>query len=294
MRLEFTPMTIKKIGIVSKPKKLEIREIVSPLLQWLREREIEVCIDKETSAIVKNDEPCLARNPMPGNVDLLIVLGGDGTLLATARALRGKPVPILAVNLGGLGFLTVITQEELYPTLESVLKDEHRIERRVQLEGSLIRADEVIASFLALNDAVLNKGAISRILDFELRLDGHFVSSYKSDGLIVSTPTGSTAYSLAAGGPITMPSVGAFIVTPICAHTLTNRPLVVPDTASIEIAVTTQREAAYLTVDGQVGLAAHSEDRVCLKKADSYVELIQSPDKDYFRILQQKLRWGER
>ena len=287
-------MNIKKIGIVSKPKKVELREIVPPLLKWLRERDIEVCIDKETGAIINNAELCLTRNEMPGKVDLLIVLGGDGTLLATARALNGKPVPILAVNLGGLGFLTVITREELYPTLESVLRGEHHSERRVQLEGSLIRADEVITSFLALNDAVLNKGAISRILDFELHVNGQYVSSYKSDGLIVSTPTGSTAYSLAAGGPITMPSVEAFIVTPICAHTLTHRPLVVPDTASIEIAVTTLREAAYLTVDGQVGIATHSEDRVCLKKADSYVEVIQSADKDYFRILQQKLRWGER
>jgi NAD+ kinase len=287
-------MNIKRIGIVSKPKKLEIGEIVPPLLKWLRDRDIEVCIDKETGAITNHAEYCLTRNEMPSKVDLVIVLGGDGTLLATARALRGKPVPILAVNLGGLGFLTVITQEELYPTLESVLKGEHRSERRVQLEGSLVRADEVITSFLALNDAVLNKGAISRILDFELRVNGQFVSSYKSDGLIVSTPTGSTAYSLAAGGPITMPSVEAFIVTPICAHTLTHRPLVIPDKASIEIAVTTLREAAYLTVDGQVGIATHSEDRVCLKKADSYVELIQSAGKDYFRILQQKLRWGER
>jgi len=287
-------MTIKKVGIVSKPKKLEIGEIVPPLLEWLRQRDIEVCIDKETGAIIRNTEPCLTRNELAVAVDLLIVLGGDGTLLATARALHGKPVPILAVNLGGLGFLTVNTQEELYPTLESVFSGKHQIERRVQLEGALIRADEVIASFLALNDAVLNKGAISRILDFELHINGQFVSSYKSDGLIISTPTGSTAYCLAAGGPITMPSVGAFIVTPICAHTLTHRPLVVPDTASIEIAVTTQREAAYLTVDGQVGLAAHNEDRVSLKKADSYVELIQSTDKDYFRVLQQKLKWGER
>ena len=287
-------MTIKKVGIVSKPKKLEIREIVPPLLKWLRGRGIEVCIDKETETIVNTTEPCLTRNEIPGKADLLIVLGGDGTLLATARALNRKPVPILAVNLGGLGFLTVITREELYPALESVLSGEFRVERRVQIEGSLIRADEAITSFLALNDVVLNKGAISRILDFELHVDGRFVSSYKSDGLIVSTPTGSTAYSLAAGGPITVPSVAAFIVTPICAHTLTHRPLVLPDTAGIEIAVKTQREAAYLTVDGQVGIATHSDDRVRIKKADSYVELVQSPNKDYFRILQQKLKWGER
>jgi NAD+ kinase len=287
-------MTIKKIGIISKPKSPDIREIVPPLLKWLRERNIEVCIDRETGAIINTSEACLTRNEMPGKVDLLIVLGGDGTLLATARALNRKPVPILAVNLGGLGFLTLITREELYPTLECVLSGEYRSERRVQIEGSLIRTDEVITTFLALNDAVLNKGAISRILDFELHVDGQFVSSYKSDGLIVSTPTGSTAYSLAAGGPITVPTVQAFVVTPICAHTLTHRPLVLPDTASIEIAVTTHREAAYLTVDGQVGIATHSEDRVRLKKADSYVELIQSPTKDYYKILRQKLKWGER
>jgi NAD+ kinase len=287
-------MTIKKVGIVSKPKKLEIREIVPPLLKWLRQRDIEVSIDGETGAIINNSEPCMTRNAMSGTMDLLIVLGGDGTLLAMARALNRKPVPVLAVNLGGLGFLTLITLEELYPTLESVLKGDYRSERRVQIEGSLIRNDEIITSFLALNDAVLNKAAISRILDFELHVDGQFVSSYKSDGLIVSTPTGSTAYSLAAGGPITVPTVKAFIVTPICAHTLTHRPLVLPDTARIEIAVTTQREAAYLTVDGQVGIATHNEDRVCMKKADSYVELIQSPAKSYFKILQQKLRWGER
>ena len=287
-------MPINKVGIISKPKKTEIREIVPPLLQWLRERNIEVFIDKETGAIVESSEKCLTRNEMPAQSDLLIVLGGDGTLLATARALNRKPVPILAVNLGGLGFLTVITREELYPTLERVLSGDFRTERRVQLEGELIRADEAIASFLALNDVVLNKGAIARVLDFELRVNGLFVSTYKSDGLIVSTPTGSTAYSLAAGGPIIVPTVEAFIVTPICGHTLTNRPVVLPDTVTIEVVVKSQREAAYLTVDGQVGIAAYSEDLVRLKKAPSYVELIQPFHKHYFQILQQKLKWGER
>ena len=287
-------MPIKRVGIISKPKKAEIREIVPPLLEWLRERDIEVFVDKETGAIVENPEKCLTRNEMPGRVDLLVVLGGDGTLLATARALNRKPVPILAVNLGGLGFLTVITREELYMTLERVFAGDFSTDRRVQIEGELIRADEAIASFLALNDVVLNKGAIARILDFELRVDGQFVSNYKSDGLIVSTPTGSTAYSLAAGGPIVAPSVEAFIVTPICAHTLTNRPLVLPDTAQIEVVVKSQREAAYLTVDGQVGIAAHSEDILRLKKACSSVEIIRPLSKNYFEILQQKLKWGAR
>jgi NAD+ kinase len=287
-------MPIKRVGIISKPKKTEIREIVPSLLQWLHDRSIEVFMDKETGSIMQTSEHCRTRNEMPGMVDLLIVLGGDGTLLATARALNRKPVPILAVNLGGLGFLTAVTREQLYPTLEMVLTGTHASDFRVQLEGELIRADEVINSFLALNDVVLNKGAIARILDFELRVDGQFVSTYKSDGLIVSTPTGSTAYSLAAGGPIVTPAVQAFVVTPICAHTLTHRPLVLPDTVKIEVTVKSQREAAYLTVDGQVGITARSEDVVQLRKAGSRVELVQPPSTQYFEILQEKLKWGER
>ncbi|MGA2630020.1 MAG: NAD(+)/NADH kinase [Terriglobia bacterium] len=287
-------MPIKRVGIVSKPKKTEIREVVPPLIAWLRERAIEVFIDKETASIVESPARPVSRNEMAGMVDLLVVLGGDGTLLATARALNRKPVPLLAVNLGGLGFLTVITRDDIYPALESVLAGQSQIERRVQIEGELVRADEVISSFLALNDVVLNKGAIARILDFDVLVDGRLISTYKADGLIVSTPTGSTAYSLAAGGPIVAPAVAAFIVTPICAHTLTLRPLVLPDTAQIEITVKSQREAAYLTVDGQVGLACHSDDSVRLRKASSYVEIVQPPTKDYFEILRQKLKWGER
>jgi len=285
---------IKRVGIISKPKKTEIREIVPGLLKWLRERSIEAFIDKETGAIMEMKEGCLTRNEMPSHADLLIVLGGDGTLLATARALNRKPVPILAVNLGGLGFLTEITCEELIPTLATVVAGTHQTDRRVQIEGELIRADEILTPFLALNDVVLNKGAIARILDFEVRVNGEKVSTYKSDGLIVSTPTGSTAYSLAAGGPIVTPSVEAFLITPICAHTLTHRPLVLPNTVNIEVTVKSLREAAYLTVDGQVGIAANSEDVVRMRKADSYVELVRPPSTPYFQILQKKLKWGER
>ena len=285
---------IKHVGIISKPKKAEVREIVPALLEWLRERGVEAFIDRETGAIIESRKHCLTRNEMPSQVDLLVVLGGDGTLLATARALNRKPVPILAVNLGGLGFLTEVTREELFPTLEKVMAGTHQTDRRVQLEGELVRTDEILTSFLALNDVVLNKGAIARILDFEVRVNGQLVSTYKSDGLIVSTPTGSTGYSLSAGGPIVTPAVAAFIITPICAHTLTHRPLVLPDSVKIEVMVRSQREAAYLTVDGQVGIATHSDDLVRLRKADSCVELVQPPAKQYFEILQQKLKWGER
>jgi NAD+ kinase len=287
-------MSIKRIGIISKPKKAEIREIVPPLIKWMRQRKIEVFLDKETGSILEKNEKSVPRNEMAAQVDLLIVLGGDGTLLATARALNRKPVPILAVNLGGLGFLTVIAKEDIYATLEQVLEGKARVERRVQIEGELVRADEIISSFLALNDVVLNKGAIARIIDFDVLVDGRFMSTYKADGLIVSTPTGSTAYSLAAGGPIIAPSVSAILVTPICAHTLTNRPLVLPDTAQIEISVKSQRESAYLTVDGQVGLAAHSDDTVRLRKAASCVDIIQPISMNYFEILREKLKWGGR
>jgi NAD+ kinase len=286
--------SIKRVGIISKPKKVDVREIVPGLLKWLHERSVEAFIDKETGVIMETKERCLSRNEMTAQVDLLVVLGGDGTLLATARALNRRPVPILAVNLGGLGFLTEITREELYPTLELVVAGAHKTDHRVQIEGELIRADEILTTFLALNDVVLNKGAIARILDFELRVNGEKVSTYKSDGLIVSTPTGSTAYSLAAGGPIVTPSVEAFLVTPICAHTLTHRPLVLPNTVKIEVTVKSLREAAYLTVDGQVGIAAHSEDVVRIRKADSFVELVSPPATPYFEILQKKLKWGER
>lgn len=287
-------MQIKKIGITSKPKKPEVREIVPPLVEWLRQRSIEVLIDKETGSALDSSEKCVTRNEMPARVDLIIVLGGDGTLLATARALNRKPVPLLAVNLGGLGFLTVITRDELYPTLETVLAGDFRTEQRVQIEAEVIRAGEVISAFLALNDVVLNKAAIARVLDFDVRVDGQFISTYKADGLIVSTPTGSTAYSLAAGGPVIAPSVEAFIITPICAHTLSNRPIVLPDSAQIEVEVKTLRESVYLTVDGQVGIAVRSEDAVHMRRASSVVELIQSPQKNYFEILRQKLKWGER
>ena len=287
-------MPINKVGIISKPRKAEVGDVVPPLLAWLRERGIDVFVDKETGTLLQGGEKSVPRNEMPELVDLLVVLGGDGTLLATARTLNRKNVPILAVNLGGLGFLTVITQEELYPTLEAVLAGNFQCDRRVRIEAEIIRADEVIASYLALNDVVLNKGAIARILDFDVRANGEFISTFKSDGLIVSTPTGSTAYSLAAGGPILTPSVQALIITPICAHTLTNRPLVLPDSVTLEVLVKSQRESAYVTVDGQVGVAARSDDVVRIKKAASFVEIVQPHGRNYFEVLRQKLKWGER
>jgi NAD+ kinase len=287
-------MQIKLAGITSKPNKTEVREIVPPLITWLQRRGVEVLIDRETAVSIASSEAGLGRDELGSRVDLAIVLGGDGTFLATARALEGRPVPILAMNLGGLGFLTVVTRDELYPALEAVLEGRYRTESRVQIEAEVVRLQQCAASFLALNDVVLNKAAIARVLDFDVWVDGVFISTYKSDGLIVSTPTGSTAYSLAAGGPVVAPSVGAFIITPICAHTLTNRPIVLSDTTTIEVAVKGEGEPAYFTVDGQVGIEIHGEDRVRIRKSTKTVEIVQPSNKNYFQVLRQKLKWGER
>jgi NAD+ kinase len=287
-------LTCLSVGITSKPRKIEIKEIVQPLIQWLDRRGLEVLIDRETRDNLEVDLLCFTRTEIAQRAGLIIVLGGDGTLLATARSLDRKSVPLLPVNLGGLGFLTVVTLEEVYSTLESVFAGDFKTERRARIEAKVLRKDEEIPPFLALNDVVFNKGAIARLSDFEVWVDQKFVTTYKSDGLIVSTPTGSTAYSLAAGGPVIVPSVSALVVTPICAHTLTHRPIVLPDSATLEVAMKNHRESVYLTVDGQEAMALRDDDRVALTKSESFVELIQAPQKNYFEILRQKLRWGER
>ncbi len=286
-------MNINRVGITSKPNKAEVSEIAPPLMGWLRERGIEVLIDQETALTLGSPEAGKTRTQICAAVDLVIVLGGDGTFLATARALEGRPVPILAVNLGGLGFLTVVTREEIYDALEAMLAGRFRLESRVQIEASVIRDGLQLGPYVALNDVVLNKGAIARVLDFDVRADEQFISTYKADGLIVSTPTGSTAYSLAAGGPVVAPNVRAFIITPICAHTLTNRPIVLRDNATVEITVKTD-ESVYVTVDGQVAIEVYAGDGVRIRKAASTVEMIHAVDKSYYDILRQKLKWGQR
>lgn len=287
-------MQFQRVGITSKPHKPEIKEIVPDLLKWLEQRGIEVLMDKETGANLETADGCCGRTEVVSKSDLVIVLGGDGTLLATARAVGANPVPILAVNLGALGFLTVVTLDELYPALEMTLAGEYTIDQRVRIESEVRRNGDIVSSFLALNDVVLNKGAIARVLDFDVCADGRFISTYKSDGLIVSTPTGSTAYSLAAGGPVVVPAVNSFIVTPICAHTLTNRSIVLPDSVTLDITMKHHRESVYVTIDGQVAIALRSNDRVQVKRSNYGFNLVRPPHKSYFDVLRQKLKWGER
>jgi len=285
---------IRAAGIVSKPIKDTICSVVPPLIEWLHERKIEVLIDKETKNCIGPTVPAVDREVMAGKVDLVVVLGGDGTLLSAARALGSHKVPILAVNLGGLGFLTSVTLDQLYPMLEQVLAGQHRTGERMMLEAEVLRSGTTSEHHTALNDAVANKGALARMLDFDVSVDNEHVGRYRADGLIVATPTGSTAYSLAAGGPIIHPGLDAFVITPICPHMLTNRPLVIPDTSRVEIDFAAAEGPVYLTLDGQIGIQMEPTDRLLIKKSANKVAFVRPPRKTYFEILRNKLRWGER
>jgi NAD+ kinase len=285
---------IRAAGIISKPIRSVLTEVVPPLVKWLGERKIGVFVDKETNDCVDLGAPCVPREEIADKVDLLIVLGGDGTLLSAARAIGARRVPILAVNLGGLGFLTSVTLDEMYPVLAQVLAGQHRTSERMMLEAEIFRRGRMAERHRALNDAVANKAALARMHDFDVYVDKNHLGRYRADGLIVATPTGSTAYSLAAGGPIVHPDLDAFVITPICPHMLTNRPLVIPGDARIELDFAPGDEPVFLTLDGQIGRQLELADRVAITKSSNKIVYIRPPQKTYFEILRSKLRWGER
>jgi NAD+ kinase len=286
---------IRTVGIISRPRRDDIALVVPPLMEWLRTHGAEVRYDLETAKCIGSvGDQAQKRENLPRQSDLLIVLGGDGTLLSAAREAANCKVPILPVNLGGLGFLTTVSQDELYGILEEIFSGQYRISERVMLEAEVIRGGQTIRRQIALNEAVVNKAALARVMDLELRVNGEYVTTYKADGLIVSTPTGSTAYSLSAGGPIVYPTVEAFVITPICPHTLTNRPLVVPDTETIGVHFQSPDEPAFLTLDGQIGIEVNREEHIVLKKAPETLRLVRAAKKTYFEILRGKLKWGER
>jgi len=284
----------KTIGIVSRPRQEDVAAVVPKLISWLESRGLSVFYDEETAACLASSARQRTREAIATSVDLMIVLGGDGTLLAAARSLGDHAVPILPVNLGGLGFLTSVTVTDLYPILEEVLDNRSRVSERTLLEAQIVRGGAVVERHRALNDAVLNKGALARIIDLNLFVNTEFVCLFKADGLIISTPTGSTAYSMAAGGPIVHPKVPAFIVTPICSHTLTNRPLAIPDTSRIEITFRAGEEPVFLTLDGQVGRELARGDSVVIVKTPTALRLVRPERKTYYEILRSKLKWGER
>ena len=284
--------TIKQVGIIAKPKLKSVAPVIGQLQAWFASRGISCILEQETATII--NERGLPKPKIPAACDLIVVLGGDGTLLSVARFLDSRRIPILAVNFGSLGFLTEITLEEMFPTLELILQGKATVQRRMMIDVAVVRGKQSFASYRALNDVVLTKAVLARIIDIDVRIDGHFVATYKADGLIVGTPTGSTAYTLSAGGPIVYPSLGAMLVTPIASHTLTFRSLVVPDSSSIELSLKATQESVFLTVDGQTGLDLQGEDQIRVQKSGSMVELIESPGNSFFDILRRKLKWGER
>lgn len=283
----------QRIGILSRPRREQLSVVVPPLLKWLASRGIGAVLDEETAAALPGGEKGQARPAVADGSQLLLVLGGDGTMLAAARLAAPRGIPILPINMGSLGFLTSFTLEELYPALEETLAGKSSISQRVMLQAELVRAGSVLESQNALNDVVIHKGALARMIQLELSINSDFVCRYRADGLIVSSPTGSTAYSLSAGGPIVHPAVEAFIITPICPHMLSDRPLVVRDYCCLEVKLNGDAESVYLTLDGQRGVPLQPTDTLRVTRAKPQLQLIQPPKKPYFDILRNKLKWGE-
>ncbi len=285
-------MKIRRVGVFLKHDQPQAADTVRRLLKWMSERDIKVMID-EGCARWSDLSPTPDRE-LAAAVDLIVVLGGDGTLLFVAHCAGTRRVPILGVNLGTLGFLTEINVEEMIPALERVLAGEVEIESRMRLEVVATREGREVGHFHALNDAVITKTARSRIIRLETVADGVAVTTYHADGLIVSTPTGSTAYSLSAGGPILVPGTQVIVMTPICPHALTQRPVVLPESSEIDVRVDTRGGEVGLTVDGQESLDLQHDDRVLIRRSPHPVDIISSPFRNRFEILRAKLRWGER
>ncbi len=285
-------MTIRTVGVFLKPGQPQAAGVVRELEKGLAERGLVVRLDEEAGAVAGREGA--SRERVAADADLLLVLGGDGTLLDVARKAGTRDVPILAANLGTLGFLSAVGVQDLDDALERSLAGRMQVEERMRLEVRLQRAGRGEGPWLALNDAVITKGALARIIDLTTRADDEDVTTYHADGLIVSTPTGSTAYSLSAGGPILVPGVRALVLTPICPHTLTQRPLVLADSARIEVTVQPRGGEVQLTVDGQEGVPLEPGDVVEVRRSEHPVRLIVPPERNRFEVLRRKLRWGER
>jgi NAD+ kinase len=283
---------IRTVGIVSKPGVEAAGVVVPKLIEWLHGRGIAIRLDEQTAFYC--GVAGLPREQVTEGCDLVVVLGGDGTLLSAARAIGRREIPLFPVNLGGLGFLTAIPAEDLFPELERAFRGEHRIAKRRLLTTELVRQGDVVARYDALNDAVIAKTSIARMIDLDAHVDNQFVCAYKADGLIISTPTGSTAYSLSAGGPIIFPSVPAICLTPICPHTLTNRPVIVPETSLIRVTSRAPDDGAFLTIDGQVGAPIRGGDTLVCRSSNYTLRLVRPPKMMFFDVLRQKLKWGER
>jgi NAD+ kinase len=283
-----------KIGIFAKADRLDFAPSLREALHWLERHDCRLLVDERVIEPLGLD----SRHAVPSQeiarvADLLVVFGGDGTLLGVARLLAGRRAPILGVNLGTLGFLSGATIEELYPALEALLSGSFRLDTRSMVRAEVRQGRDQICSYHALNDAVINKGALGRMISLEVRINGDFTSQFLADGLIISTPTGSTAYSLSAGGPIIYPALAAITLTPICPHTLTHRPLVIPAEREVTV-ILKGGDDVTLTIDGQVGAPLQLGAEVTCTQSEYHVDLVQPTDRSFFDVLRQKLKWGER
>ena len=283
-----------RVGLIAKPDAPAAPRVILQVLQWLGAHGLTAVLEKQTAGLVPSATvQAASKDELPGLVDLLVVLGGDGTLLSMARAIGDLGVPILGVNLGGLGFLTATTLDEMLPALEAVLAGRMATEERMLLAARLVRGGQTIGEYSALNDVVITKSAMSRIVDLAVSVGGRHAISYRADGLIISTPTGSTAYNLSTGGPILFPTMDAVVLTPIAPHTLSNRPIVIPGAERIEVTLLDDQDV-MLTMDGQVGVPLRERDTVEVQQAATRIRLLRFPNKDFFSVLRTKLKWGER
>lgn len=282
---------IRKIGIILKKQDPRVQNILKDILPWLQSRGLEVLVDRESAGQCPPGLCAVPPDELVKCVDIVAVFGGDGTMLYAARLIGANRTPIFGVNLGSLGFLTEVKLDSMYEVFEQVLSGQYQLEERVLLNVEVVRDGEVVSQYLALNDAVINKGALARIIELEVSVNSQPVLFTRADGLIVSTPTGSTAYSLAAGGPILYPTLGAFIIAPICPHTLTNRPVVIPDKLPVTVCLRRGTEV-MLTVDGQVGTPLRPQDYLHIRRAESTMQLVLPFGNTFFKLLREKLRWG--
>lgn len=280
------------IHVVCKRQKEDATSLAASIIELIGDN-IDVFVDEESARLLKYNKKLEVEHVGEG-ANLIVVLGGDGTLLSVARNLKGRDVPILGVNLGGLGFLTEISPEEFPEMLEKVTRGDYNISQRIMIDVTVRRGGNKVFEFAVLNDAVITKDALARIIDIETYVNGEYLTTFKSDGLIFSTPTGSTGYSLAAGGPILYPSMKNIIVTPICPHMLTNRPIILPEKVSIKAVLKSRDEKVVLTLDGQIGFPLEFGDEILIKESSHSVSLVKSSSKGYFEILRTKLKWGER
>ncbi len=287
-------MEVRTVGVVGKKRIDLVVRTAEQLVEWLGVRKVE-CLVEEDLAVCSGLLVGCPRVELPSRVDLLVVLGGDGTLLSAARLLAGSQVPLLGVNAGGLGFLTEVALEEMFQVLERVLEGQTTITQRSLLEAEVWREGKKVASQRVLNDVVVNKGVLARIIDLETYIDESYLTTFKADGLIISSPAGSTAYNLSAGGPIVHPALGCIILTPICPHTLTNRPIILPEDRTIRVFLGSVHGAeVYLTFDGQVGYRVVEGDVLEVRTSPHRLSLIKSPHRSFYEVLRSKLRWGER